>query len=377
VKPLAAFAPLVLLALACTLPPYNEDLSLAQMSAVDMDLVTTVGPFQFWPGDFADKELYFYPSKDALNERRFVDNTFPLRGFVLAIGEHSARLIVVNHNGSEYYTSGDRSMDLDNSDPQRFSFLAQTVKDGDALDAAERLGIALFRPDPSVRPYFNLNQDFNLVPGPDPIDMNAGFAAILGWPGAELVGVGFAAANDPLVDLMYGLARNPAAGTFGEAVVGTDPASGLNPLGAVRAPAEFALPGLPESLENAFYHYCAGNMRSYLSWYDPERREYRNFWWDDNLQLHVMTDPERRIDLVLSNGWLFSRGENLGYLYDADGRYLNQFALGGLDLVYEIYLGGEPYVVFTMEAWASGGRHENPKLYFLVYILPTSKLADL
>lgn len=361
---LAAVAGLLLAVLACTLPPYNEDLSLAQMSAADMDPVAAVGPFRFWPGELEDKDVYFYPSKDSLNERLYgvpANPDFPLRGFVLTMGEYYGRLVFIDHNGLDYYTTGDRGIDVGNSDPDRFSFAGQTVKDG-APGLPEHVGGAVFRPD-GGRWYADFDEFFT----ESPTDLNGSGPAL----GASFFPAG---GNFDYLHVLYRIGPED----YGEEAWRAG-AGGLAFDSTIRS---LWLPGLPAEMESAFYfHNRADPSRSsYLSWYDPERRGYRNFRWNDSLQLHVMTNLQRRIDLVLSNGWLYSRGENLGYLYDAEGRFLNQFALGGLDLVYEIFLGpapGTPHVVFTMEAWAPGGGKEDPKLYFLVYVLPTSKLADL
>jgi hypothetical protein len=361
VKPLVPVAALVLLAAACTLPPYNEDLSLAQMSAADMKRVAEVGPLQFWSGDFEGKEVFFYPSKDALTERMSVDDSFPLRGFLLVIGEYSARMIFIGHDGTNYYRGNDYEVPLDNSDPDRFSYVTQTLKDGSATMPGEHLGAAVFAPD-GARWYADFDEYFAM----NVTDLNAAGPAI---------GASFFPVNG-ISDYLYVLHKVGPEDYSEE----TWNAAGGSLIVDAAATRSSVLPGLPAGIESAFYFHNpdpALLRRSYLSWYDPQRRGYRNFWWNDDLQLHVMTHPDRRIDLVLSNGWLFSRGENLGYLYDADGRHLNQFALGGLELVYEIYLGGVPQVVFTIGAWAPAGKNDNPDFYLLVYTLPTSKLADL
>jgi hypothetical protein len=92
---------------------------------------------------------------------------------------------------------------------------------------------------------------------------------------------------------------------------------------------------------------------------------------------------ERRIDLLLSNGWLFSRDGNKGYVYDGDGELLNSFVMGGLTLVYEVYdssIPKVPRVVFTIPVWAPvevGGNDWEDRLFFLVYWIPTVELVGL
>jgi hypothetical protein len=101
---------------------------------------------------------------------------------------------------------------------------------------------------------------------------------------------------------------------------------------------------------------------------------------DDSLELRVLVDMDRRIDLVLSNGWLFSKDENKGYVYDSNGQLLNSFVMGGLDLAYEISAVGVYRVVFTIPTWAPARiefDHWEERLFFLVYWIPTEQLADL
>jgi hypothetical protein len=144
--------------------------------------------------------------------------------------------------------------------------------------------------------------------------------------------------------------------------------------------ASFLLPGLPEDMTNCYYSLLPSTNRAYLSVYDPVRRKYRNFSWDDALQLQILTDMERRIDLLLSNGWLFSKEGNTGYLYDPDGQLLNSFVMGGLKLVYEIFDGSVYRAVFTIPVWAPvqiDGDYWEDRLFFLVYWIPTERLADL
>jgi len=89
---------------------------------------------------------------------------------------------------------------------------------------------------------------------------------------------------------------------------------------------------------------------------------------------------DRRIDLVLSNGWLFSREGNSGYVYDGEGELLNSFLMGGLTLVFELFDGGVYRSVFTIPVWAPvriDGDYWEDRLFFLVYRVPTERLADL
>jgi len=268
------------------------------------------------------------------------------------------RTIYIQHDGSAYLRGEERTDFPDLSDPDRFVLTAQTVTAG-TIGSPDYFGAAAFDPDGTLW-YFDYRDDF----ARRTLNLNTA-----GTP----IGASFHPVDDALSDLLHVLYRT-APGQYSEQKWKTAPATALASDAVFRSG---PLPGLPDEMHNAFYHYCPATGRSYVSWYDPERREYRNFWWDGTLALHVMDSPGRRIEQVLSNGWLYSRGENLGYLYDPDGRFLNQFVLGGLELVYEIHVATVPFAVFTMAAWAPAPKEDNPRLWFLVYVLPTDELADL
>ena len=60
-----AFAALLALLAACSLPPYNEDLSLAQITKSKMQRVNGIGPVHAWLDDDApETEYYFLPDRN-------------------------------------------------------------------------------------------------------------------------------------------------------------------------------------------------------------------------------------------------------------------------------------------------------------------------
>jgi hypothetical protein len=357
---------------ACYFPPYREELSLALPATKKMEGTAVVGPIDRGPGDLQDRTILFYPSKDALVNRT---NDY-VRGFIIATDDRSARLMFVDHGPTEdddYFIGFDNTVPLDNSDDKQFVFRATTVIDSSDVDG-ENLGIIFFNEEFQTRDYVLFDESF--IPIAGPIDMNAGML---------LLGASFFPEEFVAADRFHALRVDPVTGLYSEEEYQTNPGTGLSAIGGIRI--NISLPGLPSEMTNCFYYTLPAPLsptrRSYLSVYDRVRRKYRNFSWDDSLELQVFIDMERRIDLLLSNGWLFSRDGNKGYVYDGDGELLNSFVMGGLTPVYEVYdssIPKVPRVVFTIPVWAPvevGGNNWEDRLFFLVYWIPTVELVGL
>lgn len=349
---------------SCYFPPYREELSLALPAAKKMERTAEVGPINRDPWEFEGRDVVFYPSKDALRIRTLDI----VRGFVVATDERSARLMFVDHGptaSEDYYISSENTFPLEYPDDKAFAFRATTLKDGNDDDGMEHLGIIAFDNETPVREYLIFDQYL----GPVGFPLNAGFL---------ILGAGFFPDSSATTDTFYALRVDPSGLCIEEEY---DADTGV-PSGWIRGPSN--LPGLPEGITNGFYSLLPTTAplsnRAYLSMYDGARREYRNFSWDDGMQLQILADMERRIDLVLTNGWLFSQDGNKGYVYNGDGELLNSFVLGGLTLVYEIFDGVNYRAVFTIPIWAPeqvDGNNWEDKLYCLVYWIPTEQLADL
>lgn len=369
--------------LSCYFPPYKEDLSLAVRTADKLERRALVGPIDRGPWEFRDREIWFYPSKDGI-----VSDSDYLRGFIVAVDDRSARLLYVGHSfisNDDYTVNFDHTVPLENSDETQFGYTIATIKDGSSgvpplpADMQELLGIALFDPKSDNREYIMFDENYNLTPPTplSPLDMKLGIEADFGLGDALVLGTSFFPWDSPTNDRLQVFALDRMTGRFTEAAYDTNAVSAvINPM-VIRTDVD--LPGLPDDLSTCFFYHSPWTLRSYLSVYDPVRRGYRNFSWDGALQLRILTDMDRRIDLLLSNGWLFSREGNMGYIYDSEGQYLNSFVMGGMQLVYEVFYGGEARVVFTVPAFApvEFGGGWNDRLFFLVYWTPTDQLADL
>ncbi len=367
----------VLFALAlagCYMPPYQEELSLAMVTADKLEGRAVIGPLDRGPYEFRNMEVRFYPSKDDLDGSEFI------RGFVVGVGKYSARIMYVSHSGvigDKYEIMNDRTESVDNADPDLFNHSFFSVKDG-TPGSPDYLGFIRFDNRSDLREYLLFDEFFSIIPGPDPLDLNDGSKI--------LFGASTFPEDSATSDFFHTLRVETGTGLYSEQEYLAS-SSGISLDTDIRLDFSLLSGKLPSDLRGAFYFSSPDSLsptnRSYLSIYDPVRRGYRNFSWDDNLQLKVLAEMKgHRIDLLLSNGWLFGRDGNRGYVYDSKGELLNDFALGGLNLVYEMFIGGEAQVIFTIASWAPqdvglGGNDGDDRLYCVVYRLPTNQLDDL
>ena len=366
-KPWLAILAGIVLA-SCYMPPYREDLSLALPVVKKLEGVEVVGPLRVYQGEFQDWDIVFYPSIDSLR----IQTNDIVRGFIVATTDRRARLMYVDHFG-EYEANYWNEIPIGNVDDREFLYRAMPAIDYDDNDFVEHLGIVAFDNETGMREYWVFNETL-AVTGPFPMD-TAG----------QLLGAGFfhdIAADSITLDTL----RIESGDSYFEEYHSVNSSGDLNPPNppgnGVRT--SISLPGIPKDIDNCFYYRLPASLspmqRSYLSVYDPVRRAYRNFSWDDSLGLQVLADMDRRIDLVLSNGWLFSEEENKGYVHDSDGDLINSFVMGGLTLVFEIFDGSIYRAVFTIPVWApdqSDSNYWESRLYFLVYWIPTEQLGDL
>jgi hypothetical protein len=354
---------------SCYMPPYREDLSLALPVAKQLEGVEVVGPLSLYQGEFEDWDIVFYPSIDSLKIR----TNDVVRGFIVATTERRARLMFVDHIG-EYEANYWNEIPIGDVDEKQFVYRAMPAFDGVDDTNTEYLGIIAFDNDSGMRQYWVFDDTLGYT-GP----------VLMDTPGL-LLGAGFfhyaVPGPIPVEYLVLNTLRIESGDQYLEEYYDINDIGGLGTPNTVRT--GISLPGLPKDINNCFYYRLpaplSSTQRSYLSVYDSVRREYRNFSWDDSLGLQVLTGMDRRIDQLLSNGWLFSEEDNKGYVYNGDGELINSFVMGGLKLVFEIFDGAIYRSVFTIPVWAPDRTDSNDwesRLYFLVYWVPTEKLDDL
>jgi len=400
IKRTALILILPLFFLACGFPPYNEDLSLAILTAEKMlDLgaeTRQIGPLPIGRYEFEGTDYYFLPNKGTGSGPEDF-----MSGFIVRADERDIRLYYVRYEGKEAVDNEDIFtvygwwwMGMINEDSHKLNYQVETLK-GSSTGA-------IGPPYPIIADYYlsfprynaNNYQDNRLLslrfeeaakyiddvddrqlrdaffpPLPNP-QITSGPSTIVGssiypfddWP--------------PATDVHYFLCKIDGSATYDEIEAPTDLVSGINYGAAAPIPARINMPlTLPSDLENAFYYHHRGSGLSYVSTYSAVERKYKNYYWHDSGLIKPMVKMERRIDALLSNGDLLSFENNRCYIHNSEGEQVSSFVLGGLHFAFEMFLFSEYAVFFTVPLWSQEWDRE--ELYFRVYALPTNKLREL
>ena len=385
---------LPLFLLACGFPPYNEDLSLAVLTAekmVDLGAETRqIGPLPISRYEFEGTDFYFVPNKG----NGFGPEDF-MSGFIVRADERDIRLLYIRYEGKDAVDNEDLfavygwwwGMDMINEDPRKLNYRVETLKGSNPYPAGPPsypiiadyyLSFARYNANnyqdnrllslrfEEAAKYINEadNRQLNMnlpTSGPSTI-VGSSIYPFDDWP--------------PATDVHYFLCKIDGSGTYDEIEAPTDLASGINYGAAAPIPARINMPlTLPSDLENAFYYHHTASGRSYVSTYSAVERKYKNYYWHDSGLIKPMVKMERRIDALLSNGDLLSFENNRCYIYNSEGEQVSDFVLGGLHFVFEMFLFSEYAVFFTVPLWSQEWDQE--ELYFRVYALPTNKLREL
>jgi len=380
------FVPLLIVVplLTCSLPPYDEGLSLGLGTAKKMVELgaehISVGPIWVWDFDFRDREYYFIPNKGMINDDF-------RSGFIARVAERFFDLSYVEYLPPDFYElwSG-WGIDITNDDSNRLNFHAETIKWGPFL--------SFIRFD--AKDYRN-NQYFRIewMPGnfdvPDVLSTGDPEGHLRSFIHSNVFGsdpaknptiIGSSISPRPFPnpsDEQAFLCKFDVSGLFAEVVYNTDPVIGIAAHSIIRDDLDFSF---PDKLENAFYYRNLFTDISYLSYYSNTQRKYKNYSWGPGMpaNLKPLVKMDRRIDAVLTTGQLLSFENNRCYVYDGEGEKEYDFLLGGLHFCYEIEtdLTGIPrrYLIFTLPAWLSLHDQED-ELYFNVYMFPTDRLSEL
>jgi hypothetical protein len=352
--------------LGCSLPPFDEDLSLAVATAAKLEPVTRIGPIRAWHGDFEEGEIFFMPFKDTPGSKK---------GFLLVASGYYLQIRYLDGLTGQFY--GDSRINGPASDPDQKTYTAVSLKGGSYLS------LAVFDPaDAANNSLFVIDPTFT-SPGSSVMNL---FSSLNGdFPPASLdriVGVHLYPQIDPTLDrfTFFGVLSEP--GHFGEIQADAVPTSpgGIGAIIAMPARQEMALPGLPAPRSGAFYyHRPVPPNTSYLSWYDSSAGVYRNYSWDEGLTVRKLSSMIRRIDAVLSSGELLSFTYGICSVYDGKGNRKYGFPMGNLHFCFEKYdlAAGEYRLYFSLAYWIYGYQNGNDNLYIEVYSIPTAELETL
>jgi hypothetical protein len=389
---LLALLPALIPLLTCSLPPYNEGLSLGIETAGKMVELgaqeITVGPVWVWDFDFRNREYYFMPNK-AVGGPPYDPNEFK-NGFIVSVDERSFDLSFVEYMGGppdNYYFQRGWGEGIDNDDPDTNNYFAETVKGAAPFAFPFLLNFIRYEPKDYRNNQLRViryppSPDWEIDPGSiDPELPNLRNLIYWQWfdPIPEkwpiIIGASIAPIDDPNNDLQVFFCKFEGSGDFAEVSYPTSDTSGLNISGSTlhRDNLDF---NFPNDVENGFYHYLWSMDLSFFSYYSKTQHKYKNYRWDAAGLLEPLVEMERRIDAALTNGDLLSFQNNRCYVYNGHGKKQYDFLMGGLHFCYEIYLGGVPHTVFTLPAMLTEHDHDD-ELYFYVYILPTDRLREL
>ncbi len=392
IKRTALFLILSLILLSCGFPPYNEDLSLAMLTAekmVDLGAETRqIGPLSIGRYEFEGTDYYFVPNKG----NGFGPEDF-MSGFIVRADEKEIRLLYARYEGKDADNEDIFAvygwwweMDMINKDPHKLNYRVETLKgsnpaspslpypitadyylsfircDADNYQDNRLLLVGFFEGTKYIDVVDDQQLRSNLpTSGPSTI-VGSSIYPFADWP--------------PTTDYHYFLCKIDGSGTYDEIEAQTDLVSGVDYSSAAQIPTRTNMTlTLPSNWENAFYYHHRVSGRSYVSAYSAVERKYKNYRWDDSALITPMVKMERRIDVLLSNGDLLSFENNRCYIHNSEGEQVSSFVLGGLHFAFEMFLVSEYAVFFTVPLWFQSRDFE--ELYFRLYALPTSKLREL
>jgi len=358
---------------ACSMPPYNEQLSLAQVTVSKLGKpANEIGPVYANLDSSAQQNLfYFLPDRD---------DPVGGGGFLVAEASYGLRVWYLSAAFANATLGSSWSIDLQNSNGNTNNYLLQPIK------SATSFHLSLLRYTPSDAYASN---DLRVIQATDPytaftVPSTTVLSTLLDPFGTSPVicaGSGTYATNNAVYDLQYFLGYSLGAGSFFEVEAHTDAANGVVGLSEISPPADFLLsPPLPSDLRNLFYGHELTSDTSYLSY--PTGSGYRSFSWDSSsapIGLTELTGIDGRIGAVLTNGQLLSFADGICTVHSYDGKKLFDFPLGALRFCYEqwdpVDLRYELY--FSLAYWLWGRDEKSDQLYVEVYSIPTTSLASL
>jgi hypothetical protein len=358
------FALSVALALAaCSMPPYNEQLSLAQVTRSKLgEPVNRIGPvYANLDPSAQENQFYFLPTRDDPENSG---------GFLAATSSYGLRVWYLADYSAGLESSW--SIDLDNDSDTTFNFLLEAIESS----MAGYYFLSLTR---------NLPNDLRTISSMSPASVDQyttemALSSVLA--GVDVVG----------------------ASIFPDTVTGSDPQYFLGYSSGVMAYYEFAgqtsisgftsgvtglsttLGGLvPTGLSNAFYCHDPLHDKSYLSY--PFGSGYLSYSWDwdtDNTGIAAsnfkrLSGVSGRIGAVLSSGQLLSFENGRCTVYSEAGAKLYDFPLGSLKFCYEQWDPADSRfeLYFSLAYWLWGREEKSDQLYVEVYSIPTTSLSSL
>ncbi len=332
-------AGVVALAVTACAPPFLADLNRAAALTGHMTMVGTVGAVSLGTAS----NVRFYPVKQAASS---------LSGLNIQSG------FIVSDNGS-------------GSDNLQFVFTdsngTQTIGSSTALPVSS-----------SSYPVY----DYDVT---TPTASGTATILVVSWPNNSYYALSVALPNGPFSNP----AATPLTGVFSPLVAGVQmvPQPGMESFNflvasgtlysngpatltgsTLTAGAPTSYSTLPVSPTRATYG-VAPNGTGYASYYNGTS------WVCYEMTTSTVTllpGVTNRLDTVLTSGDLLSTQDGTLRLYDSSGSQIYAVPLNGLQYCYEMYVGGTPYVFFSLPITIP---HNN--MAFNTYAIPTSSMPNL
>ncbi len=360
--PLAALGLAALIA-GCALPPYNEELSLAQVTRAKLGTpVNKIGPVYATLDDNATQnQWYFLPDRD---------DPANSGGFLVAEASYGLRVWYLDDYATGLNASW--SIDLANASETSNNFLLQPIE---WADSYSYLSLTRYLPN-----------DLRVIRSTAPSDVtNPVTIPSLSSPLVSAYTVGASIFPDAAAgsDLQFFLGTD-AMGTFKELAYTTSATAGIV---AYSAGTMVIYGPLPVDLTNAFYVHDPdpGRNKSYLSY--PSGSSYISYSWTwnhnatgvDASGFQQLAGIDGRIEAVLTTGQFLAFAKGACTVYGPAGNKLYKFPMGGLKFCFERWDSTESRykLYFSLAYWLYGQEEKADRLYIEVYAIPSDSLGKL
>ncbi len=374
---LPALLALAVLLAGCAMPPYNEELSLAQVTRSKLGTpVNKIGPVYAQLDDSSRQTPFFFlPDRNDMGTMG--------GGFLVATASYGLRVWYLAYYSTNGGLSASWATSLENAGGTANSYLLQPLRSA----SGGVLSLIRYLPSSSY-----LGNVLTVLSSTDPTIVNPTTPLVLSGflnttPPPTVIAAGssiYPLDNILTYDMQYFLGYAVETGTYIEIECRTDLSAGVTARTTLSS--DFTLSPLPPDLRNVFYgHVMSG--QSYLSYWSASEGKYKSYSWTpttlgpppmDPTDLKLLSGIQGRIDAVLSNGHLLSFEGNQCTAYGPAGNKLYDFPLGGLKFCYERQAADGQYkLYFSLAYWLYGYDEKPDKLYVEVYAIPTANLANL
>jgi hypothetical protein len=347
---------------ACALPPYNQDLSLAQVTRSKLGApVNTIGPIYAKLDDSAmENRFYFLPDRD---------DPANSGGFLVAEASYGLRLWYLADYSMGLEASW--SIDLANSSETTNNFLLQPLDSG-AVDTNYFLILIRYQQD-----------DLRLIHSSGTASVSqytTELPLLTNLPSAmNVLGSSISADSTSGSDLQFFLASQGTT-YYAEYGAQTDTADGFT---LISSSLPTDLGPVPDGLTSAFYAHDPVLDRSYLSRWSGSSYSTYAWNWDHEATgiaangFQQLTGIKGPVNAVLTSGQLLSFADNSCTVYGPAGWKQYKFPMGGLKFCYESIDAGVPTLYFSLAYWQYGKDEEADELYVEVYAIRTANLKNL